>query len=149
MFSRILLPVDLQETAAALRAAEIAVDQARKHGAELHVLAVLPGVGMPLVSTYFPRDAIDRARHDLDRRLADWVRDHVPADVTVSRAVREGAPHREILDEIGRSGADLVVMASHDDPRVDRALLGSVASKVVERSHVSVMVIRAPGHRHP
>lgn len=148
MFSRILLPLDLQEAGATTGAAQVAVDQARKYGAELRVLAVLPGVGTPWVSTYFPRETIERARRDLEQRLADWVRSQVPADVTASQVVREGAPHREILDEAKRSDVDLIVMASHDDPRVDRALLGSVAAKVVERSHVSVMVIRKPGHRH-
>jgi nucleotide-binding universal stress UspA family protein len=147
MFHRILLPVDLQETRMSERAAEVAVDQARKHGAKVHLVSVLPGYGMPLVSTYFPQSALKKARESLEKRLDEWAAKHIPSELLGSTRVDEGTPYRQILEEIRRVDADLVVIASHDDPHVERVLLGSCASKVVEHSHVSVMVIRESGER--
>ena len=145
MFKKILFPVDLGETELSEAAMNVAIQEAQNHGAELHCLSVLPGFGMPWVATYFPRDALSEARKSLETRLKEYVERHVPREVKVSHAVREGTPYREILAEVKRVGADLIVIPSQDTPEVDRVLLGSCAARVVEHSHVSVMVIRRSG----
>lgn len=148
MFKMILLPVDFQETGFTDRALAAALGLAREHGARLHVLTVMPGVGSPWVSTYLPRDATRKAREALEEKLSAWVAERIPDSVTTTTRVAEGAPHRRILEEAQRVGADLIVIASHDESALDRVLLGSVAARVVERSHVSVMVVRQPGQAH-
>jgi len=42
MFKNILMPIDLQETHLAAKAVKIAIDEARKHGADIHVMTVMP-----------------------------------------------------------------------------------------------------------
>lgn len=145
MFKKLLLPVDLQDdTGSGDEAADLAVGLARTHGAAIHVLSVFPGAGLPWVSTYFPADSLQRARDELRRRLTDWAGAHIPAEIPCTVDIAEGAPHRCILEEIERVGADLVVMPSHDETGAERVFLGSVAARVVERAHCSVLVVRHP-----
>ncbi|MFC7059228.1 universal stress protein [Halovenus salina] len=53
-----------------------------------------------------------------------------------------GKPARAILEEIERSDIEHVVLGSHSQSTLERFFLGSVAERVVERSPVSVTVIR-------
>ncbi|WP_440996523.1 universal stress protein [Arhodomonas sp. SL1] len=145
MFRKLLLPVDLQDSGPGDEAARLAVGLARAHGASIHLLSVFPGVGLPWVSTYFPADSLHRAREDLRAHLQRWAAEHIPEEIPHTANIAEGAPHRRILEEIDRVGADLVVLPSHDESGAERILLGSVATKVVEHSHVSVLVVRHPG----
>lgn len=149
MFRKILLPVALEDEGFSDRAADVAVEHARKYGASLHVFSVLPGFGSPWVSTYFPVDAFNKAKADLQTNLQRWVEAHMPDDVEVTFDVGQGTPYKEILAEAERVHADLIIIASHDAPAWDRVLLGSCAAKVVEHAHISVMVIRAPRARRP
>lgn len=144
MFTKILFPVDLSEASASEGALQAAIQEARNHGAKLHAMSVLPGFGLPWVATYFPRDALQQARQSLEQRLEQYVREKIPEDLETTTAVREGTPYREILEEVERVSADLVVIQSQDAPQLDRVLLGSCAARVVEHAHVSVMVIRPP-----
>ncbi len=144
MFRKVLFPVDLSEPSASEDALQAAIQEARNHGAKLHVMSVLPGFGLPWVATYFPRDALQKARQSLEQRLQQYLREKIPEDLEATSAVREGTPYREILEEVTRVGADLVVIQSQDAPQLDRVLLGSCAARVVEHAHVSVMVIRRP-----
>lgn len=67
---------------------------------------------------------------------------YVPEDLEVKLRAVEGVPHHAILKESKRIKADLIVLPSHDPKRMERFFLGSVAARVVDRSHVSVIVIR-------
>ncbi len=48
----------------------------------------------------------------------------------------------EIVDEAGRSGADLIVLGTRGRSGLDRILLGSVANDVLTHSHASVLIAR-------
>ncbi len=65
MFKKILMPIDLQETELAVKALKIATDEARKHQAEIYVMTVLPGFGMPLVASFFPDQAMKEAMKEV------------------------------------------------------------------------------------
>jgi nucleotide-binding universal stress UspA family protein len=64
--------------------------------------------------------------------------------VTVNAKTREGRfPGARILDEIDEdSSIDLVAMGSHGRTGIRRALLGSVAEKVVRHARCPVLVAR-------
>ena len=142
MFRNILVPVDLQEPTLANRAMDIAVQQARQGSAHLYVLTVLPGFGSPLVATFFPADSMKKARAEAEKRLEEYVAAHVPEGVRVTVSVSEGSPYERIMEEAETIGVDLIVMPSHTRKLMDRVLLGSCASRVVEHARCSVLVIR-------
>jgi len=54
-----------------------------------------------------------------------------------------GDPSREIVRAAEASQADLIVMGTRGRTGFERLLLGSVARKVLQRAHCSVLVIRA------
>ena len=144
MFKQLLLPVDIscgtnQQT---LKAIKTSVELATAYQAQLHVLTVLPGFGSPLVASYFPKQDLNKILDSIYLRLRELVEPHIPDDLDVKLRAVEGTPHQAILKEAKRIRADLIVLPSHDPKRMERFFLGSVAAKVVERSHVSVMVVR-------
>ncbi|MFQ5760601.1 MAG: universal stress protein [Acidiferrobacterales bacterium] len=142
MFKKILVPIDLTEPAFADKSMGIAVEQARQHQADLHVMTVLPGFGMPIIASYFPDDAMDKARKETEKQLHDYVAAKVPDDVTVTSTVGEGSPYEQIVKQAKKIKADLIVIRSHDKRPLEEILLGSCAQKVVEHAPCSVMVVR-------
>ena len=143
MFSNILLTVDLNEEASWSKALPQAVEMVRASGGSLHIMSVIPDFGMPLVDGFFPENyeekALARARDELEKLVSTAV----PQDVTVKQHLAYGKIHRKVLKTIEQTGCDLVIMASHAPDRVREFLVGSNADRVVRRSPVSVLIVRA------
>jgi nucleotide-binding universal stress UspA family protein len=64
------------------------------------------------------------------------------AGVPIASEVREGAAWREVQSFVREHGVDLVVVGSHGRRGLSRALLGSVAEKVVRTAPCPVLVVR-------
>jgi len=62
------------------------------------------------------------------------------ADATT--AVRVGDPAVEVIEEAAACGADLIVLGSRGLTGLKRLVLGSVATKVLQHAHASVLVAR-------
>jgi nucleotide-binding universal stress UspA family protein len=114
MFKEILLPIDLGDPGPSAKALATAVELGRGEGATLHLLAVLPGFGMSIVSQYFPENFEEKAF---------------------------GTIYEEILRVAKEIGCDLIVMASHR-PELKDYLLGPNAARVVRHAGCSVLVVR-------
>jgi nucleotide-binding universal stress UspA family protein len=72
--------------------------------------------------------------------------EHAAADLAVDGVVREGDPAHVILAEVRQRGADLVVMRTHGRSGLARAVLGSVAERIVKQSPTPVLLL-PPGER--
>jgi len=142
--TRILVPVDFSEhSKRALNSAKTVAD---KFGASLHVLTVIPD---PFVlpnpgSWYMPLPAnyISGLRQDAEAHLHELL---TPAEQTrfhAELAVALGDPYREILDYVKRMSIDLIAMGTHGRGGVARAMLGSVAEKVVRTAPCPVLTVR-------
>ena len=142
MFNKILIPVDIENTEFVEKAMKVAIRQAKDYDASLHVVTVIPGFGMSMVGSFFPEDAMAKALAAVTKQLKEYVDTNIPKEIKVSLKVLQGKSHKEILKESKTIGADLIVMPSHNYKKVDRVLLGSCTSRVVERAKVSVMVIK-------
>ncbi len=142
MFKTILVPVNLEDTSLTARAMQVAVTEALENKADIHVLTVVPGFGMPLVASFFPPDAMQRAKKKVARELEDYLAETVPAPVSATPEVLEGHPADRIIEQARAIGADLIVMPPHDRPALQQALLGSCTAKVVTHAHCSVLVVR-------
>ena len=142
MFKKILLPIDLQETELALRAVKIAVDEAKRHGAEIYALTVNPGFSMPLVASFFPDGVMQNAEKGIARELEKFIAANFPTDLPVHPLVSEGSPPERILEIAQNKGIDLIVIPSHAQT-FTQVVLGSCAARVVEHAHCSVMVIKS------
>lgn len=143
MFKKILVPVNLEDTQPAQHAMAVAVDAAQRHAAELNVVTVVPGFGMPLVASFFPENAMQEAKKAVASRLTRYVAETVPGHVKTATKVMEGTPWECILSHAQNIGADLIVIPSHDRSKAFGAtLLGSCAAKVAEHARCSVLVVR-------
>jgi len=120
--------------------------------AELRVLSVAH-VQAPLASGVAPHlrelardahvEAVDKARSDSERLAATRASMFDRAAGTVTHRVRVGDPADEILKEAVERRADLIVLGSHGRTGLGRALLGSVARKVLIHTDCSVLIVRA------
>ncbi|GAB2668922.1 universal stress protein [Vibrio panuliri] len=142
MYKKILVPVDLNENGFSDRAIEIAVWHAKQSNAELHLLTVLPGIHMPMVASYFPKDAADVMKRDVEKQLKQFATKHIDADVVHRVHIAEGKTYKTILKYAEKLGSDLIIMPSHKRSKIDKAVLGSVASKVVQASPINVLVVK-------
>lgn len=142
MFKKILLPVDMQDKATAQKSLLEASRYLADDASELHIMAVLPGLNMPLVAAYFPNDTMEKALRGLDKELHQLVEQTLPSHEHCHEHICEGSAAREIIRMAEKLAVELIVMPSHNYTRVENILIGSVTSKVVERAHCSVMVLR-------
>ncbi len=144
-FRRVLCPVDFSESSR--RAVALAGQFAAGDGAGI---ALLHSIELPV--SYSGEPHVEGFAEVLDRRatqlLEDWARDlRTRVSVPVTTRSRIGSPGAQILAVLEDDRAfDLVVMGSHGRTGLRRALLGSVAEKVVRHARCPVVVARArPG----
>lgn len=145
MYNKILVPVDLNEKGFADKATEIAVNLAKTFDAKLYLLNVLPGIHLSMVSSFFPSDAAHQMKQESLKQLKEFKKMHVPDEIPCQIDIQEGKPYSVIVKEAQDLGVDLIILPSHKRSKVDRVMLGTVASKVVEFSPINVMVIKPNG----
>jgi nucleotide-binding universal stress UspA family protein len=125
----------------ASRAFDRAVTLAIETGATLHVLSVVD-VGDLDPFTDADIDAVDELLRDAAETAVDDAAERArEAGVDVVTTVRVGVPHREICAYADEAAADVVVVGTHGRAGLSRALLGSVAARVVRTSTVPVLVV--------
>jgi len=139
MIETILVPIDISETEAGATALKLARDLAKTYGSKivlLNVVEQLPGY----VASQLPAGLEEKTRTDAVNRLQEIARENEVAE-TAQTVVRQGHPSTEILEHAKESGAEMIVIASHD-PGLADYFLGSVAARVVRHAHCSVLVTR-------
>lgn len=141
MYRDILLPVDREHAPSWQKALPVALEYCKAFGAKLHVLTVVPGLGVGDVSSFLPMDFEQQLLAKANQWLHQFARDSVPAGIAVQHVVGHGKVHREILRVAGEIGADLIIMASHRPELADH-VLGSNAAHVVQHAKCSVLVVR-------
>ncbi|WP_437853230.1 universal stress protein [Sorangium sp. So ce363] len=129
-------------------ALDTAIELARKLSAKIvvaHVYSV-PVYSFPEGSSLIP-SAEDAARiADAAQRSLDQVleRRRATPGVEISGVLRAGVPDEEICRLADEIGADMIVIGTHARGAVARALLGSVAQRVVRSAKVPVLSVRGP-----
>lgn len=82
------------------------------------------------------------AAHDylalVDRRVAAYV-------MSVNRAVVVGRPSEAVLDHVATTGVSLVILSTHGYTGLRGAVIGSVATDLINRSSRSIVAIRSAG----
>lgn len=142
MFSKIILPVDMSHQNNSEKALNAAIFQARASNAQLHLLTVIPGYSMPMVSTYLPSDLVAKAHTEVKAHLQSFAKKYIPEDISCTVQVSDGTAYKKILKEVDKVKADLLIMANHDSTKLDKFFLGSVTSKVAEHCKIDLMIIK-------
>jgi nucleotide-binding universal stress UspA family protein len=141
MYRNILVPVDLSDKHSWRKALPTAVSLCETFEAKLHLIAVVPDFGLPMVGQFFPEGYEAKLRQHAAKQLRDFAAQQVPGEVQSRRIVAEGKIYQEILKAADAIQADLIVMGSHR-PELSDYLLGPNAAKVMRHAKCSVMVVR-------
>ena len=135
MFKTIVVAVDGSDHAA--RAAELAIDLAKRYGAKLYALSVYRHYSKlenthSMVRTREVPESPDATLSLLAREAADWVADKAREGGLdqVEPVVRRGPAARTIVEFAREKGADAVVLGSRGLGDITGMLLGSVSHKV-------------------
>jgi nucleotide-binding universal stress UspA family protein len=145
---RILVATDFGEPSA--RAVDAAIDLAKAFDASL---TIVHSVDIPsyafLGAGYSGTDVVGAFEEGASESLADALREARTRYPRAEALLRRGPAWQEVLAAVNDSGADLVVIATHGRRGISRALIGSVAERVVRLSPVPVLTIRAEPHAKP
>ena len=141
MFKEILLPIDLGDPGSSKKALSVAVNLCQGAGAKLHVLAVVPGMGMSIISQYFPKDFEEKSLAGAKTQLNDYIGANIPSGLANQAIVANGTIYEEILRVAAETGCDLIVMTANR-PELKDYLLGPNAARVVRHAKQSVLVVR-------
>jgi nucleotide-binding universal stress UspA family protein len=139
-FRHILAPTDLSE--ASQRGVDAAVTLALELDAWVTLVHVyeVPSYAYYVLGDGSTAEARAHAQRELDEVLAR-VRARFPEAEGV---LRQGIPWRGILDVAKERRANLIVLSTHGHRRVQHALIGSVAEKIVRLSPVPVVTVGTP-----
>ena len=154
-YKKIVYATDLSVNAA--QAFRHAVSLARKYRADIYLLHVLPDVESAVVnyvSTVMGKDQLaelelahkEEVKDMIRKRLHEFAKqelgDH-PEDVERLKEieVHHGNPVANILEMADRIDADLIVLGSHGKGALKYAFLGSVAEKVLNKSHRPMLIV--------
>jgi nucleotide-binding universal stress UspA family protein len=142
---KILVPTDFSEPSTA--AADVGVEIARACRVPIVLAHVYgnpgpkyPGVDLALASD-FGRSLESAARAALNEEAARLAH----KGVNVGAVLTAGVAWEQILETATRIDAGLVVMGTHGRRGVPRAVLGSVAERVVRLSRIPVLTIGERG----
>ncbi len=146
---RILLAVDGSQNS--LRAANVAIDLARDHSAELSILNVI----VPLITVAVPAGAgsypvdygsyyDDLAKNgtELVERIVGLARSKGVDKVTSSVLRSAESVVETIVDSAANEKVDLIVIGTRGLGGFKRMVLGSVSSGVVTHAHCNVLIVR-------
>jgi universal stress protein A len=142
-FERILVPTDF--SAGSERAWAVARQLAGPLGAELilfHVVIEAPLFSEGPFTMKDARDVFSAAREWANTALGEWTAAATASGLRARSSVGIGAPHKEIIAAAALEHADLIVMGTQGRGGLDRALLGSVAERVIRLAPCPVLAVR-------
>jgi nucleotide-binding universal stress UspA family protein len=144
-FRRIVHPSDF--SAASRPAFRKAVELAKSHRAQLivvHVLSMLPVIPDAYVAPNVWDDLERGQRITAERQLRGLVAKAKAAGTRASGVLIDiGVTHEQIVRFARARRADLIVMGTHGRSGLTRALLGSVASRVLATAKCPVLTVHA------
>lgn len=134
MFRRIVVCYDGSDHSK--KALEIAVDLAKRYGAEIIVITVVDIASSTDPSVIkIAEDAAGQISSEASEKLSKEGIEH-------SSIIRHGDPGVEIVKAAEENKADLIVVGSRGLLTLRRLILGSVSRKVINKSKIPVLVVK-------
>lgn len=138
----ILVPVDFSDGTP--QVAVQAASMARALSARVHLFhAVMPEQSTAAADfgPVYVRDSVETELRRARDAMASLKADMLAQGLEVAAVVREGHPVHEIMAEIGKTEAELVVLGSHRHGMIHDIFLGSVSRGVIRKSPCPVLVV--------
>jgi nucleotide-binding universal stress UspA family protein len=141
-----LVPHDFSEKAE--RGLSYALDLASRLGARVTIVHSYEDPYGYAESIAFSTEMLAAIERAAQKGLDEVLARAQHSGVAVRAVLRSGTPWREIDALASEMKADLIVMGTHGRGGIVRALLGSVAEKVVRTAGCPVITVRDPKKRH-
>jgi nucleotide-binding universal stress UspA family protein len=128
-----------------------AVDLAKALGAALTVMHAfeIPMVGFPDGTLVATPELASRVLEGANVGLKKAVEPHASSGVTMQTLVKQGPTWQTIIETAAEVGAGMIVMGTHGRHGLSRALLGSVAEKVVRTAQCPVLTVHSGDGKSP
>ena len=145
MYTNILIPTDGSELAG--KAVEHGIDLAKRIGAKITVLTVLPPFHTFTTDTQMIEDTPAQYKARMQKQAANTLGAVTHAAQAAGVAceavqVEHEHPYRAIIDTAESKGCDLIVMASHGRHGISAIVLGSETVKVLTHCKIPMLVHR-------
>lgn len=142
MYSKILVPLD--GSALAERAVDHAIEIARGTGAELVLLEVIqaPLAGVPEVGSAEEAKSLSEIAGHAKNYLNIVASRAANEGIKVRYVVVDGQADAAILGFAHKENVDIIVMSTHGRTGLSRAIMGSVAEKVMLTTKRPVMLVK-------
>jgi nucleotide-binding universal stress UspA family protein len=120
-----------------------AIELAEKFGATITLVHSyeIPVYGFPDGILVASSDVAGQIQIACQKQLADAVERHKSSHVSITPVLRMGPPWDEISAAALETGAGLIVIGTHGRRGISRALLGSVAERVIRTATLPVLVV--------
>lgn len=139
MYDDILVPTDGGDDVD--RVVDHALDIATNHDARIHALYVVDTRSFLTLDEETVEEVVSELVETGEAATEAVVDRAESAGLDAVAEVRRGNPSEVVLDYLYETDGDLVVMGHHDE-QDQRAMLGSVAQKVVSKSSVPVLTVQ-------
>ena len=140
MFKKILVPIEVDYPDAAKAVYEKAAALAKQSGAEIQLVGVMPGFGMPIVASYISENVRQEAVERFKKSLEEFVQNN--CDKTVSFKARTGKNWVEIVKAADNWGADLIVVYHNRRRDINEIFSYSCSERVADHANCSVLRLR-------
>lgn len=140
MFKKILVPIDVDYPKTAAAVYEKAATLAKQSNAEIKLVSVMPGFGMPIVASYIPEETRKEAAQNFKESFEKFIADH--CGESVAYTIRTGKNWEQIIMAAEKWGADLIVVYHNHRREINEAFSGSCSRRVTDHANCSVLRLR-------
>jgi len=141
MYEDILVPTDGSK--GTNDAVSHALDIADKYDATVHALYVVNTSAYSTLPADSNWESITAALEEEGEQATGEIAARMDeTDVETVTNVKEGVPHKTIMEYANEEEVDMIVMGTHGKTGLDRLLLGSVTEKIVRTSEIPVLTVR-------
>jgi len=140
MFNKILVPIDVDYSKTAAAVYKKVATIAKLSGAEIRLVSVMPGFGMPIVASFISDEVRKEATDRFEESLEKFIENN--CDEPVSSRIRTGKNWEEIIKAAEKWGADLIVVYHNRRREINEVFSGSCSQRVSDNANCSVLRLR-------
>ena len=140
MFKKILVPLDIDYPEIAAIVYQNAAKLAEQNDAELKLVNVMPGFGMPIVSSFISEELKTEILNGKKQAMEDFIQKYCKK--SVDYVVLTGKNWEEILHLAEHWPADLIVVYHNYQHDLNEVFSGSCSKRVAEHANCSVLWLR-------
>jgi universal stress protein F len=140
MFKKILVPIDVDRPNAAKAVYDCASEIAEPYGAEIKLISVMPGFGMPIVGSFISDRVRKEALEHFRGTLKVFVKEN--CDDSVTYHIRSGKHYEEIVKMAEKWEADLIIVYHNRRREINEVFSHTCAKHVYRDAPCSVLRLR-------